>query len=84
MMKINEIIPRPGCEASWSTNSFPAYAMKAYFGPETGFDWIKEFIGVNPKHSVIRAKLKLAKVILPWLLNKQSESGENLATESLH
>ena len=70
MLKINEIIPRPGCEASWSTNSFPAYAMKAYFGPEIGFDWIKEFIGVNPKHSVIRAKLKKAKVILPWLLNK--------------
>ena len=70
MLKINEIIPRPGCEASWSTNSFPAYTNKAYFGPETGFDWIKEFIGVNPKHSVIRAKLKTAKVILPWLLNK--------------
>ena len=70
MLKINEIIPRPGCEASWSTNSFPAYTNKVYFGPEIGFDWIKEFIGVNPKHSVIRAKLKTAKVILPWLLNK--------------
>ncbi len=70
MLKVNEIRPRPGCEAGWSTNSFPAYAMKVYSGPEIGFDWLKEFIGVNPKHSVIRAKHKTVKAILPWLLNK--------------
>ena len=69
MLKVNEIRPRPGCDAGCSTNSFPAYTMKYILG-QHGFDWLKEFIGVNPKHSVIRAKLKTAKVILPWLLNK--------------
>ena len=69
MLKVNEIRPRPGCNAGCSTNSFPAYTMKYILG-QNGFDWLKEFIGVNPKHSVIRAKPKLAKVILPWLLNK--------------
>jgi len=69
MLKVNEIRPRPGCDAGCSTNSFPAYTMKYILG-QNGFDWLKEFIGVNPKHSVIRAKPKLAKVILPWLLNK--------------
>ena len=69
MLKVNEIRPRPGCDAGCSTNSFPAYTMKYILG-QNGLDWLKEFIGVNPKHSVIRAKPKLAKVILPWLLNK--------------
>jgi len=69
MLKVNEIRPRPGCDAGCSTNSFPAYTMKYILG-QNGFDWLKEFIGVNPKHSVIRAKLKTAKVILPWLPNK--------------
>ena len=69
MLKVNEIRPRPGCDAGCSTNSFPAYTMKYILG-QNGFDWLKEFIGVNPKHSVIRAKTQMVKVILPWLLNK--------------
>ena len=70
MLKVNEIRPRPGFNAGCSTNSFPTYTFMKYILGQNGFDWLKEFIGVNPKHSVIRAKPKLAKVILPWLLNK--------------
>ena len=70
MLKVDEIRPRPGFNAGCSTNSFPAYTFMKYILGQNGFDWIKEFTGVNPKHSVIRAKTQMVKVILPWLPNK--------------
>ena len=70
MLKENNTNTGPGFKTGCSTNSFPAYTFMKYILGQNGFDSFIEFAGVNPKHSVIRAKTQTVKVILPWLLNK--------------